>query len=116
MHKIKVKHPDGSVFEGMVTDGMDLMDAVNEVMGGHDEVPNSCNRGSWCGTCALTILKGRIGPLSDSSIDVNEMDGEELETMNDHGLDPKRQVLSCACQVWGDLEVEIPSEGEEFQF
>lgn len=72
------------------------------------DLPSSCGGGAWCGTCVVNVLEGKIGSSDDPETSLSEMEEQELETMKREGLDPKTQVLSCSCQIWGDAVVQQP--------
>jgi len=104
MPTIKVYDKEGEFFEADVDDGMDLMDACEEA---GLILSRSCGRGGWCSTCAVTVEKGTIAYDGD----LTPMGPEELETMDREGIDPETQVLSCSCQIFGDVTVREIGEG-----
>ena len=87
------------------------MDAVNELMAEDDvEVPSSCGRGSWCGACVLNVVSGKVGQPEEDDTAISHMEEEEPNTMEEKELNSEIQVLSCACSIFMDAEVELPGE------
>lgn len=102
MPHLRITDTTGEVFEGDVEEGVTVWEACQEL---GCELPHSCGFGGQCSTCAVTVLKGRIGLPDDPETDLSAMDAEELETMRECNLDAEKQVLSCSSQVLGDVEV-----------
>jgi len=100
MPHVTIYDRDGEKYEADVDYGIDLIDACEEA---GITLPHSCGRGGWCSTCAVTIKQGEVGDGKDLS---PPMGPEELETMEKANLDTKTQVLSCSCQVFGDVTVQ----------
>jgi ferredoxin len=97
MPTLVVIDANGDEHKAKVDAGIDLIDACEEA---GVSLPHSCGRGGWCSTCAVTVLEGQIGKDLFPA-----MGPEELESMESNGLDPKTQVLSCSCQILGDVKV-----------
>jgi len=70
------------------------------------EIQSSCGGGGWCSTCAVEILEGTIGDSPEDA--VSGMDGEDLATMEENGLDPTKMVLSCQCNLKNSCKVGMP--------
>jgi ferredoxin len=91
---------DGERHEADVDIGMDLFDAA-EAAG--VTLPHSCGRGGWCSTCAVRVIQGKIGDGQEIS---PPMGPEEEETMQKAGLPLEDHVLSCSCQIFGDVIIQ----------
>lgn len=103
MPKFKIYDEDGELHTADVDEGVDLIDAASEA--GVD-LPHSCGRGGWCSTCAVEVVKGKIG---DPKSIYPAMGPEELEAMERAEIPPDSHVLSCSCQVFGPVTVRQPS-------
>ena len=97
MPHITVYDVDGNMHEADVDDATDLLDACESA---GVSLPHSCGRGGWCSTCAVKVEQGEIGKDL-----YPPMGPEELDTLVENNMDPQTQVLSCSCQVYGDVVV-----------
>jgi ferredoxin len=106
MPRLTIRDRDHETHEVEVPFGANLLQTIQDQ--GLD-INSSCGGGGQCSTCTVNVLEGKIGnDPHDRECALSGPDAEDLNTMEDNGLDPNTQVLSCQACIYNDCKVALP--------
>lgn len=103
MPKVIIKDKDWNEHTIEVEKGTNLLAVIQD--SGVD-INSSCGGGGWCSTCVVRVEQGGIGDTDNEAL--SAMDVEDLQTMEENGLDTTNQVLSCQCFIKNDCRIVLP--------
>lgn len=113
MPELKITNKDGEEFTYNAASGETLWDAC---LSAGVELPHSCGFGMQCSTCVVKVVKGHqnLSHLDEEEVERCQLEGITLADPDDPNAGSNVEEgktacrLSCACQIFGDVEVLQP--------